>query len=209
MENRAAGTQVGVNPETPLLDVFLDHPIRNEEDCLRALLAVLDELATYIDHVDHHEPADATIIQTSGRQILNIVTLFAEFKGVDLPTAYGERLAQIEEANSARYSTPKPGLVQPSGAEIILSANSWSEMQEGQKLHDEQFHATVIKNPESWKLGHYANHLTKLPNRLSRNVVEQYRQDPANKHLADLTAFGIKLLTEFVGRHLPDTPVRR
>ncbi|MYB40014.1 hypothetical protein F4X86_01795 [Candidatus Saccharibacteria bacterium] len=207
MENQAPRPEVGMDPETPILNEFLEHGIDNEQDCFKVLLAVLNGIARYIDYIHHCEPANAAIIRDAGHQLLNVASLLAQFKGLHLPTAYAERLAQIEEANGVKYNRFRRGLLQPTGADIVAVANSWQAMQEGQSLHDEQFHPAVINNPEIWKLGHYANHISKLPLYFLEGMDGERSETDSSKDLADLTAFGIKLITEFIGQRLPDTPV--
>ena len=206
-ENRTTRAEVGLNPATPIRVEFSKYPLDSEKDCYGALCHTLKELARFIDHSQHCEPTDATIVGDAGHQLLNLAVLFAHFRGVRLAAIYGERLDGIERKNSVFYRIKKPGIAGISGAKMVKNSSTWQEMQTGQMLHDNQFHPYVFNNYELWKADHYTIHIAKLPSYFFDHLFREEQEVSFEVAVADLTAFGMKLITEFEQQELSNTPI--
>ena len=208
MENRVSKSETDTESESSTGDDLAEHPIRDEADCLRVLLTIVNKLSTYLEHSEHCESVNDADIDVASQQLLQLAVVLAQRQGIDLPTVYADRLFQIEEANNGLYHTRNnPGVTNPTGAATIAAAESWRELQIGQFLHDQEFHYKILGNPEYHQLRHYTFHIAKLPDYLSRAVAAD---DPMgfidSGRLADLVAFGVKLAT-LRRRQLPELPL--
>ena len=166
-----------------------------ELHCLLELTSALRKLATYLDHIEHNQPSDATNINTAGKQLRQVAVTLALQNNISLKTIYGQRLRAIEEKSIRRLVPLYRGAPPLLGSETIAEAQTWADLQNGQLLHDEQFNPRLLNNSELQQLQHYFIHISKLPDYLLWAMMENDRSTFYQKHLADIIAFGVKLAT--------------
>ena len=178
------------------------------------ILNTLDEavcqLSTYLEHIEHCEPADPTDIDKASDGLLAITVSLAEQHDIDIASVYSQRLAGIEAKRGPFIvALDDEGMAdkKPIGAEVVSMAQTWRGLQIGQFLHDRECHFNIINSPEHRQLRHYVYHIAKLPAYLSEAILEENMPSfVASGRFADCLAFGVKLAI-LRKRLLPETPL--
>lgn len=159
---------------------------------LRTVASVAADIATYCDHAEHVEPADAGIIGNAALRLCEAAISLAEAGRADLIDRYAIRMAEIE----ARSPLPEP----QEGANRIRASSTWRDLQAAQAEHDRAFHPDVLGLARADQLRHYALHLAKFP----AAILEADSADFAERRLPDMLLFAIKLWT-LSGAGLPES----
>ena len=157
--------------------------------CLQKLESAVNLLSTLCDHLEHCEPNNVNNINLAGKELRQIAVELARQNNVSLRDVYAQRLSKMETDSVLRLtSTCSP-------SEMIARAQTWHDLQVGQILHDDQFHPDVFGLSKYNQLRHYALHVSKLPDHLSKAIAGNSMEVFCQERLADIVAFGVKLAT--------------
>ena len=192
--------------QTPLTEKLSERDGR----CLLELLHAVRVLSTHLEHATHLQDHNIRDVEKVGEQLRSIAVQLAESHGISLRQAYADRLRAMEESSILQYPI---GCVEEGCAhgsaflaiKTIESANTWSDLQVGQLIHDQLYHNSLINMHERGQLEHYHLHIAKLPDYLAQAIVSDDWEGFCNKRLVDCLSFGIKLATLSRVR-LPETP---
>ena len=187
----------------------MDHEkdvIEPNPHCLRILEAVVKNLSTHCDHVEHNEPNNVNDINVAGQQLRDMAVELALRNNISLLELYANRIRAMEESSIMRHAPLYRGASSFLGAETIVTASTWHDLQIGQLQHDKQFHPDVFGMPKYQQLRHYVLHIAKLPDYLSKAIMENDMAKFCQERLADVIVFGVKLAT-LRGEELPDAPI--
>lgn len=170
--------------------------ITSEDLAVTAIAAA--QVANFCDHADHNEPSEPSWVTGAGATLRRVAERIAVRAGVDLLSAYAERLGAVETRST------HDGF---DGHAAALAARTWRELQRIQEEHDRVYHPDVFGMRKSDQLNHYALHLSKLVGALGLILTDQGdRDDFRQRRLPDMLLFGIKLAT-VMGQKLPDEPL--
>ena len=181
-------------------------------DCLWDLEEALEILSVHCDHAEHKEQNTLNDVSVAASQLRQIAARLATRHGVTLNAVYADRLRQMETSSPLNvltaYCTSMHCAGNPSswGTETIVAAQTWYELQVGQKIHDNHFHADVYNLSKYEQLRHYTLHAAKLPSRLSKALRTNDMEEFCRQRLPDILALGVMLAT-LCGEELPKTPI--
>ncbi len=173
------------------------------ERALRQLVKATALLAGYCEHVEHNEPNTVSDPLLAAEILRDVAVGLVRASGRSLVEAYSTRIRAVEERSRLRFSSC--GESRLSGAELVVSARTWADLQIAQDVHDRQFHPDVYGLSKVDQLRHYTFHVAKLTGLLADAIDGEAWGAFALQRLPDIAIFGVKVAS-VCNATLPSAP---
>lgn len=180
----------------------------NRDAYMCAAIDLVSVTATLADHclrLESCSPISPSALVEVGEQLRNIAVRLFRLRGTSLVASYAKRIADIEAMSILRHRRIDIERIQ-TPAELLATAETWSDIQIAQMLHDRQFHPDVFGMSKINQLTHYTLHVMKIPSSVLQAASGEGTDGELEKRIVDIAVFGVKFAT-LKNVRLSDEPV--